>query len=95
MLLKILIWYKERWWKILLAMFVIFLILLIYGYILVVRSHSEMRGMYITVPFVPLLFIFKKDMFFNAEYSLIFYFVLGSILLYIYEFIKGKVTARK
>ena len=71
-------------------MLIIFLILLVYGYVLVVQSHSEMRGLYITLPFVPLLFIFKKDMFFNAEYSLIFYFVLGSLVTYLYELIKKK-----
>ena len=90
MFVKILVWYKKRWWKILLAMLIIFLILLVYGYVLVVQSHSEMRGLYITLPFVPLLFIFKKDMFFNAEYSLIFYFVLGSLVTYLYELIKKK-----
>ena len=90
MFVKILVLYKKRWWKILLAMLIIFLILLVYGYVLVVQSHSEMRGLYITLPFVPLLFIFKKDMFFNAEYSLIFYFVLGSLVTYLYELIKKK-----
>ncbi len=95
MLIKVLTWYKERWWKILIVMFLSFLILLVFGYILVVNSHSEMKGLHITLPFVPLLFIFRKDVFLNAEYSLIFYFFLGSFILYLYELIKIRISNKK
>lgn len=94
-IIKILTWYKERWLKVLFLMFLTFLTLLVFGYILVVNSHSEMKGIYITLPFVPLLFIFRKDVFLNVEYSLIFYFFLGSFILYLYELIKIRMRNRR